>query len=96
MPSGHSGRSSCAAAASGNDRKNSSAIIGTRRIDAEGVTRLSMLPPREQLLAQVAGSIASPLSSMASLLSAPLRNLAYAMAQLRDQREGPLDEAAEA
>jgi len=73
-------------------------IVGTRRIDAEGVTRLSMLPPREQLLAQVAGSIASPLSSMASLLSAPLRNLAYALAQLRDQREGPVEaaEAAEA
>ncbi len=36
---------------------------------------------------QLAGGFASPLSTMAGLLSAPLRNLAYALAQVRDQRE---------
>jgi large subunit ribosomal protein L10 len=63
------------------------AISGTT-IDAEGVTRLATLPPRDVLLAQLAGGIASPLSTMAGLLAAPLRNLGYALTQLRDQREG--------
>ena len=61
-------------------------VIGRRRIDAEGVTRLATLPPREVLLGQLAGGIASPLTAMASLLSAPLRNLGYALAQVRDQK----------
>jgi large subunit ribosomal protein L10 len=63
------------------------AVIGTTRIDGDGVTRLAALPGRQVLLAQLAGSIASPLSSMASLLSAPLRNLGYGLQHLREQRE---------
>jgi large subunit ribosomal protein L10 len=62
-------------------------IVGNSAIDGAGVTRLASLPSREVLLAQLAGGIASPLSSMASLLAAPLRNLGYALQQLRDQRE---------
>jgi large subunit ribosomal protein L10 len=62
-------------------------LIGTTRIDSDGVTRLATLPSRDILLAQLAGSIASPLSSMASLLAAPMRNLGYALQQVRDQRE---------
>jgi len=64
------------------------AIVGNTAIDGDGVTRLAALPGREVLLAQLAGSIASPLSSMASLLAAPLRNLGYALAQVRDQKAG--------
>ena len=41
-----------------------------------------------QLLAQLAGGMASPLSSMASLFAAPLRNLGYGLQQLKEQREG--------
>ena len=62
------------------------AIRGTT-YDAADVTRLATLPPRETLLAQLAGGMASPLSTMAGLLAAPLRNLGYGLAQLRDQRE---------
>jgi large subunit ribosomal protein L10 len=62
-------------------------LIGTTRIDGDGVTRLATLPSRDVLLAQLAGGIASPLSTMASLLAAPLRNLGYALQQVRDQRE---------
>ena len=61
--------------------------IGGTTIDADAVTRLAALPPRDVLLGQLAGGFASPLSTMAGLLSAPLRNLAYALAQVRDQRE---------
>ncbi len=68
-------------------------VIGRRRIDADGVTRLAALPGREVLLGQLAGSIAAPLSGMASLLSAPLRNLGYALAQVRDQKAAGGDAA---
>jgi large subunit ribosomal protein L10 len=61
-------------------------VIGERRIDADGVTRLASLPPRDVLLAQLAGGIASPLSSLASVISAPLRKLGYALAQLAAQK----------
>ena len=39
------------------------------------------------LLAQLAGGLASPLSTMAGLFAAPLRNLGYGLVQLREQRE---------
>lgn len=61
-------------------------LVGSRRIDSAGVTRLATLPSREVLLGQLAGGIASPLASMASLLAAPLRNLGYALQQVADQR----------
>ena len=64
------------------------AALNGETVDAAAVKTLAALPGREQLLAQLAGGLASPLSSMASLLAAPLRNLGYGLAQLRDQREG--------
>ena len=38
------------------------------------------------LLGQLAGGIVSPLSTMASLFAAPLRNLGYALQQVADQK----------
>lgn len=62
------------------------AILGGRRVDAESVTRLATLPSREVLLGQLAGSMAAPLASMASLFAAPLRNLGYALAQVAERK----------
>ena len=61
-------------------------ILGERAIDAAAVTRLASLPAREVLLAQLAGAIQSPTATLASLLGANLRNLGYALAQVRDQK----------
>ena len=61
-------------------------ILGNRAIDAEGVTRLATLPPREVLLGRLAGAIQSPTATLASLLGANVRNLGYALAQLRDRK----------
>jgi large subunit ribosomal protein L10 len=61
-------------------------ILGERAIDAAGVSRLASLPSREVLLGQLAGAIQSPTATLASLLGANLRNLGYALAQLRDQK----------
>jgi large subunit ribosomal protein L10 len=63
------------------------AAIGRSTLDGDAVTRLSTLPPRDVLLGQLAGGIASPLGTMAGLLTAPLRNLGFALQQLREQRE---------
>jgi large subunit ribosomal protein L10 len=63
------------------------AAMSGQTIDAAGVTALATMPPREVLLAQLAGAIASPLSTMAGLFAAPLRNLGYGLAQLRERRE---------
>lgn len=62
------------------------ALRGTT-VDGATVARLASLPPREVLLAQLAGGLAAPLGTMAGLLAAPLRDLGYGLAQLRDQRE---------
>ena len=73
-------------------------VVGAARIDASSITRLSQLPPREVLLAQLAGGMASPVATMASLLAAPLRNLGYALGQLADKKgqdaPAPVPEAA--
>jgi len=61
-------------------------LIGDRRIDVDSVTRLAALPPREVMLAQLAGGIAAPLSAMASVISAPLRKLGYALSALAAQK----------
>jgi len=58
---------------------------------------LADLPPREVLLARVAGAIAAPLTQMAGLLKALPQNLAYGLSALLDQRGGaPLSPDAEA
>ena len=62
------------------------AVVGSARMDAASITRLSLLPSREVLLAQLAGGMASPLATMASLFAAPLRNLGYALSQLADKK----------
>jgi large subunit ribosomal protein L10 len=62
-------------------------LLRGRRIESVAVDRLATLPGREVLLGQLAGGMAAPLSAMASLLSAPLRNLGYALAQVVAQKE---------
>ncbi len=62
------------------------AVLNGKRVDGDAVARLATLPSRDVLLGQLAGGIASPLSSMASLLAAPLRNLGYALQQVADQK----------
>lgn len=61
-------------------------VLGTSRIDAEGVTALATLPSRPVLQARLAGAMVSPISTLAGLLSANLRNLAWGLQQLADKR----------
>ena len=62
------------------------AVLGTRAIDGEGVRSLASLPPREVLLAKLAGGLKSPAQTLVSLFAAPRRNLGSVLAQVRDQK----------
>jgi large subunit ribosomal protein L10 len=55
-------------------------------IDAAAIARLADLPPREVLLAQLAGALTAPMANFAGVLIALPRNLAYGLKALADQR----------
>ncbi|MCL6091592.1 MAG: 50S ribosomal protein L10 [Actinobacteria bacterium] len=61
-------------------------LLGTSVLGPDATNALADLPPREQLLARLAGALAAPLQGMASALSALPRNFAYGLAALKDQR----------
>src|SRR6185436_592874 len=61
-------------------------LLGTRVVGARDVEALADLPPREQLLAQLAGAFQAPMVKMAGLLQALPRNFAYGLKALIDQR----------
>jgi large subunit ribosomal protein L10 len=61
------------------------AILGTNLLDVEGVKGLADLPPREVLLAQLVGAVQGPMSSLASTLAAPLRELAQVLKARSEQ-----------
>ena len=56
-------------------------------VDVDAMNRLADLPSRDQLLTQVAGTVAMPLRNLAGALSALPRNLANALDQVRKQKE---------
>jgi large subunit ribosomal protein L10 len=64
-------------------------VLGDRAIGGDDVVRLAALPSREILLARLAGGLQAPMSTLASLLAAPLRNLGYALQQVAEQKASP-------
>ena len=61
-------------------------VLGDRTIGADDVTKLAALPPREILLAKLAGGMQAPVGTLAGLFAAPLRNLGYALQQVAEQK----------
>lgn len=68
-------------------------VLGDRAIDADAVTRLATLPPRDVLLAKLAGGMQAPVGTLAGLFAAPLRDLGYALAQVAEQKRAGSPEA---
>lgn len=66
-------------------------VLAGRTLDAGELRALADLPPRQVLLAQVAGAFAAPLAGLAGLLGALPRNFAYGLQALID-RAGSSDE----
>jgi large subunit ribosomal protein L10 len=68
-------------------------------LSASDLSALADLPPREVLLARLAGAIAAPMQQMAGLLQALPRSMAYGLSALVEQRQAggetlPADEVA--
>jgi len=57
------------------------------QLSSADLAALADLPPRDVLLARLAGALAAPMQQMAGLLQALPRNLAYGMQALIEQRE---------
>lgn len=62
------------------------AIFEGQLLTKEQVFALADLPSREQLLAQVVGSIAAPLRGLVTVLSGPQRGLVTALSQIKDKK----------
>jgi large subunit ribosomal protein L10 len=52
------------------------------------VERLATLPSREQLIAQLVGAIASPLTGLANVLNGPIRGLVVVLSQAQQKQAG--------
>ncbi len=62
-------------------------ILKGETIDRDQVARLAALPPREILLAQVVGSMKSPIAGLVNVLAGPARKLVWALDAIRKQKE---------
>src|SRR5437868_13355997 len=61
-------------------------ILGLRLLSSRDVEALADIPPREQLLARLAGGFQAPMVKAAGLFQAFTRNMAYGVKALIDQR----------
>lgn len=63
-------------------------VVDGKAFDADQVRRLAAMPPREVLLAQIAGGLQAPMARLAGGMSQLLAGFARAVDALRQQREG--------
>lgn len=61
-------------------------VVDGELMDSYSVIRLSSLPGKLELRGQVVGLIASPLQGIVGVLQANLRNLVYALNQIKEQK----------
>jgi large subunit ribosomal protein L10 len=74
-------------------------LLAGQPVSAADLQRLATLPSREVLLGRLVGGMAAPLSGMAAVLAANLRNLVGVLSAVADQKrqsEGPSAETADA
>jgi len=61
-------------------------ILESRWMTSEEVIALAKLPSKDQLIAQVVGSIRAPLSGLVGVLQGNLRNLVYVLNAVKDSK----------
>lgn len=61
-------------------------MLGNAAIDAAQLSRLATLPSRDILLGKIAGGMAAPMTGMASVLGANLRNFVNVLNAVADQK----------
>ncbi|MBM4185320.1 MAG: 50S ribosomal protein L10 [Gemmatimonadetes bacterium] len=62
-------------------------VMDRKIIDATQVARLASLPPREQLLAELAGAMQAPIAQLAWALEAKVQEMAGLLEALKNERE---------
>jgi large subunit ribosomal protein L10 len=62
-------------------------LLGNRAIDAAQLAQLASLPNREVLLGKLASGMAAPMTGMAGVLAANLRNLVGVLSAVADQKQ---------
>lgn len=55
-------------------------------LQATDIEKLATLPSREQLIAQLVGTMAAPLQGLANVLNGPIRGLVVVLGQIQDQK----------
>lgn len=63
-------------------------LLDRKALTAERAVALASVKPREVLLAGLAGAIQAPVVTVVSMVAAPVRSLAYALAAYRDKLGG--------
>jgi large subunit ribosomal protein L10 len=64
------------------------AVLDNAVLDAGQIERLAKLPPKEQLLAMLAGALEGPLAALAGALEAKLQEMVGLLKALQEKREG--------
>lgn len=64
-----------------------SGLLGKKVIDVKGIEALAELPSRQQLLAQLAGTLNAPITGLARSLSGIICKLGYALNAVKEQKE---------
>ncbi len=62
-------------------------VLEGRLVGPADIVALAALPPREILLARLAGTFQAPLQGLANVLAGPIRALATALEQVRQRKE---------
>ncbi len=63
-------------------------FLGLEPLNADKITQLSTLPGKDELRGQTVGVLAAPLKGMLTVLQGNLRNLVYALDQVRISKGG--------
>ncbi|MBT8396611.1 MAG: 50S ribosomal protein L10 [Gemmatimonadetes bacterium] len=67
------------------------AVLDQALLDAAQIQQLAKLPPRDQLLAMLAGALEAPMAALAGALEAKLHEMVGLMKALQEQKEGGED-----
>ena len=63
-------------------------VLDNSLLDAEQIAHLATLPPREQLLAMLAGVLEGPMSGLAGAMEAKLQEMSGLLEALKEKQEG--------
>jgi large subunit ribosomal protein L10 len=63
-------------------------ILDNKVVSAQEIQRLAQLPPREQLLAELAGALEGPMSGFVGALEGKIQEMSGLLEALKEQKEG--------